>query len=234
MTEKFKGLNQPQILQVEKQITSHNHDEYKLNRTIAGNNIEITVLPTILRPEAMASKLLSDFLDKIDFTGLDVADLGSGTGIQGIVTALNGAENVILSDITSQAVKNSRLNVTNLGLQHKVKVLQSDLFLNYEPNKKFDVIIFNHPFFPTKPIEDLPQTIAMFDEGNLLNRFLEDAKKFLKPSGKIIMPYFSLAGDINDPKIQGEKFGYSVDEEIYSEGVGIQNSTVKICTLTIS
>lgn len=49
----------------------------------------------------------------------------------------------------------------------------------------------------------------------------------------IIMPYFHLAGDTNNPAIQGPKNGYSVAElERFGQTEGLQNGEISIFGLT--
>jgi methylase of polypeptide subunit release factors len=164
----------------------------------------------VLRPEKMVASYLAKylFLNNGLYKDKTVIDIGCGSGIQGIVTGLFGAKHVILSDISKEAVENTSENVRRFNLQDKATVLEGDLFQNIKD--KADIIIFNHPFFPEKPIETIPVSRTMLDDGTLLKRFLTEAKDYLLPQGRIVMPYFHLAGEINDPIIQGPKYGYSV------------------------
>jgi methylase of polypeptide subunit release factors len=163
------------------------------------------------------------------YKGKSVIDIGSGTGIQGIVMSMCGAKNVICSDVSKDAIANTKLNVKNYKLLNKIKVVESDLLNNIRV-QKFDVIVFNHPFFSDGSMrEQLNADFAMLERGSLIHRFFEDAKKFLKKDTVIVMPYFHVAGPINDPAIQAPKHGYDVIER-YSMNVisGLQKGPVSI------
>ena len=205
------ALNKIQQTQIEKQLLEHQHDRYevdiKLNNSLTLNNF--VVYKNVLRPEKMVALSLARFI--FFNSGLEnktVIDIGCGSGIQGIVAGLLGAKKIILSDTSEYALANTKENIHRFNLQSKAMVLKSDLFQNIDT--KADVIIFNHPFFPGKPIESIPISSAMLDDGFLLKRFLTEARKHLLPKGKIIMPYFHLAGETNNPIIQGPKYGYTI------------------------
>lgn len=205
-------LSNQQKLQVEKQLKGHRHGKYsvdiKLTDEFVLNNF--IVYPDVLRPEKMVSLFLARFLFFNNGTYLNkkCLDVGCGSGLQGIVMSLFGAKEVFFSDISENAIENTRENIQNLTTGKKVEVLRSDLFDSLD--QRFDVIVFNHPFFPGKPRENIEVSKAMLDEGGLISRFLEDAKKSLKVGGRIIMPYFDMAGKTNDPKIRGKEYGHIV------------------------
>lgn len=50
----------------------------------------------------------------------------------------------------------------------------------------------------------------MLDEGELILRFLDQARSHVKE--RIIMCHLDLAGDTNNPRVHGPKFGYRVAE----------------------
>jgi methylase of polypeptide subunit release factors len=203
-------LNKIQQAQIKKQLAEHQHNRYEVNINL-GDNLTLNnfaVYENVLRPEKMVALNLARYI--FINGGLEnktVIDIGCGSGIQGIVAGLLGAKKIILSDISKHALENTTENICKFNLQNKAIILESDLFHNID--NKADVIIFNHPFFPSKPIESIPISSAMLDDGFLLERFLTEARKYLLPKGKIIMPYFHLAGETNNPIIQGPKYGYA-------------------------
>jgi release factor glutamine methyltransferase len=226
-------LTPKQKKQVALQLKAHGHSEYKTDIIIAGGLIldNFRVIPNVLRPELMSAMQLAQWLCLNNglYKGKSVIDIGSGTGIQGIVMALCGAKKVMCSDISKDAIENTRLNVKNYKLTNTVKVIESDLFSNIT-NQKFDVIVFNHPFFSDGSMrEQLNADFAMLERGSLIHRFFEDVKEFLKKDTVIVMPYFHVAGPVNDPAIQAPKHGYEVKEK-YSMKVttGLQKGLVSI------
>ncbi len=136
--------------------------------------------------------------------------MGCGSGIQGIIVGLMGAKEIIFSDITKDAVNNTQKNIIQYDLANVSKVYQGDLFSSI-PLTKADIIIFNHPFFDERVIEQEPITIAFYDEGKIIHRFLFDVKEYLKKDGFIFMPFFEFAGTTNNPLIQAPEHGFNVE-----------------------
>jgi len=115
-----------------------------------------------------------------------VLDIGTGTGIQAITSALNGAKKVVAVDINPKAVslakENAKLNKV------KIDIFQSDLFSNIKG--KFDLIIFNAPYLP----KGVPEDPQWSGGKELIERFLKEAKKHLSKGGKILYVFSSLTG----------------------------------------
>ena len=122
-------------------------------------------------------------------------------------------------DINSVAVQNSEHNRDRLGLSN-VSFHRSDVFDNVVG--QFDVIVCNHPFFDSDPIEGEMITRAWFNNGEFIERFFQEAPKYLKKGGKIIMPFFPFAGNKNNPKLHAERLGYKV-ETINDEVIDDEN-----------
>ena len=207
-------LTKEQILQVNKQIKAHKHKNYATNIVLTEGIIikKFKVFEKVLRPEKMNAIFLARWLyfNNGIYKNKVVIDMGCGSGVQGIVCALFGAKNVIFSDIDNSSYKNTLENVNLFGLKNKCEVLEGDLFEKIK--EKADIIVFNHPFFHDDSFERHIKQ-GFLGRGKLIHRFLNDAKSFLKEGGIIIMPYFHLAGEINDPAVQGPKHGYSIKEK---------------------
>lgn len=194
-------------------LKEHRHADYTVNLQLPDLNLRgFHVAKEVLRPEKTSALYLARFLaGRADLLkDRAVLDMGCGSGIQGVVAALSGAKSVLFSDISEQAFKNTEINVARFRIKSRSRVIKGDLFENVY--RKFDVIIFNHPFFPSTPLADEPVTKAWFDEGQLLQRFLEEAPLHLHEGGMIIMPFFEFAGDTNNPYLQGMKQGYTVEQ----------------------
>src|SRR6185503_14615104 len=191
-------LNVKQMQQVLLQIQSHTHAKYEIDIGLSNGNkfAKFIVHPNVVRPEVMTSMVLARYLHTRPhlFRGKRVIDMGCGAGLQGAVMSLGRASHVTFVDVSEAAVKNTAKNIRKFGLK-KTLVLKSNLFKKI--TAVTDVIVFNHPFFPAKPFPKIPISKSMLDEGTLIQRFLIDAKKYLKKGGIIIMPYFDLAGQKN-------------------------------------
>ncbi len=118
-----------------------------------------------------------------------ILDVGCGSGVLSIEARSRGGD-VLSLDIDPAVVKHAKI----LGLN----VLQSDLFENV--SGKFDWILFNPPYLPLDEAEDEESrrvTTGGKHGHELLERFLKDAKKFLKKDGKILLVVSSLTGNVD-------------------------------------
>jgi len=231
----LRMLSGKQRKQVQRQLQLHQHERYTvdipLNETVSEVLNDFVVWPHVMRPECMTSLILAQYLwlNRPHNRKL-VCDMGCGSGIQGITMALSGATYVSCYDIDRSAVANTCENIGSFNVQENCEVLQSDLFAH--SYGKFDLIVFNHPFFPSAPIPQIPVSAAMLDPGTVLDYFLLIARYYLRRGGKILMPFFHLAGLRNNPSRGGNEYRYLVTElarhEITS---GLQQGTVSIYEL---
>lgn len=230
-------LTEIQEKQVQKQLKNHNHETYQVDIELAKDHVlkNFTVYKGVLRPEVVTAYYLAQhlFFSNSIYKNKTCIDMGSGSGIQGIVMGLYGAKKVIFTDIMKPAYENTRQNVEQFNLTDISLCLQGDLFQKVK--EKADIIVFNHPFFPAKPTPEQSITYAMLDQGTLLQRFLDQAKNYLKPNARIIMPYYTMAGKVNNPLQQAPKKGYNVHERFKAKiNKGLQQGEIAISELMIS
>lgn len=207
-------------------IKEYNHRTYYQNFDLGKIHLEDFIVDRyVFNPEKPVTRNLTKWMDdnKDLYQGKTVFDIGCGSGILGIVMALNGAMRVVFSDLSPSAIENTKKNVRKFKVGHKSVIVQGDLFVNNLD--KADVIVFNHPFFLDYIIEDLLLEKPKFEKHVLIHRFLTDAKAHLKKEGCIIMPYLHLAGRGNDPGIQATKHGYVV-EKVFRENIPITKGKV--------
>lgn len=123
---------------------------------------------------------------------LKVLEIGSGSGIHLETLFKLGLkkENIFSVDINKKAVAHCNL----LGFN----CIQSNLFENLKD--KFDLIVFNPPYLPEDYREPCESKIATTGGKNgceVINKFLEQAKNYLEPNGKIFLITSSLTKNIN-------------------------------------
>ena len=133
---------------------------------------------------------------------LNFLEIGTGSGIHLETAKKLGIkkENIFSSDINPKAVS----HCNNLGYN----CIQSNLFEKI--NNKYDIIIFNPPYLPEDKQEpkDSKLNTTGGEKGNeIIIKFLEKAKDYLKKNGKIFLITSSLSEDINF-----EKIGYKTKE----------------------
>ncbi|MBU0637075.1 methyltransferase [Patescibacteria group bacterium] len=165
---------------------------YRVEVKVGDKVIPIDVFPTVFPPRSdysVSSKSVFETFGNLQ--GLEVADIGSGSGIESIVAAMAGANHVDAADINQQAVDCSKHNVEMNGLQNTIEVFYSDLFQNF-PEKKYDLIIANLPIV-NFDAGDSPINQALYDKGfEIHKRLFRDAKKNLIENGIIIFTHANL------------------------------------------
>lgn len=231
--ECLETLSTEQKAQVLQQIRYHlgapPHVDVVLNDVVS---MRLQVGPGVTRP--MSSKGLAQWLwakPKL-FYRRSVLDMGTGCGIQGITCLLGGCECAVLCDVTSSSVECAARNVKGAGLAERSRVVRSDLFEAMTQAQAFDLMVFAQPYFAGLPLPEFEFTRGMLDPGQLLNRFFSEARKFLKPSGCIVMMGWKFAGPVNDPASVGRAHGYEVLESYgYKDPDGIQCGSFEILVL---
>ncbi|MEX1192232.1 MAG: 50S ribosomal protein L11 methyltransferase [Brumimicrobium sp.] len=84
--------------------------------------------------------LFSKILLSLDLNQKSVLDVGTGTGVLGIIASKKGAESIIGTDIEPRAVKNAIENIERNKIEN-FKVLEGDI--DIVPDKTFDFIFAN-------------------------------------------------------------------------------------------
>jgi len=164
-------------------------------------NLELEVLDSVYEP-AEDSFLLAEQISKENLLGKKVLDLCTGSGIQAVIAALQGAE-VTAVDINPKACENVSLNAKKLGVWKKVRVSEGNLFDRVEG--KFNLISFNPPYLPADEIKDI--RVEAEDDGRaLIDRFLNTVDAYLFDDGKALMIQSSLS-NLNKTLKNAEKNG---------------------------
>lgn len=105
-------------------------------------NIKLKIPSKVFKPNT--DSLL--FAKKIRIhPGEMVLEMGTGSGLIGIVAAKLGAGEITAVDINPHALACAKANAIVNRVIDKFRFIKSDLFSNI-PRKKFDVVIFNPPF----------------------------------------------------------------------------------------
>ena len=140
----------------------------------------------------------------------DVLDMGTGSGIQGIAAA-GKAKSVLFADISPEAVECARKNAEISGATAKCRCrfVETDLFEAIPEAEKFDLIIFNPPYLPTKPGERAKGAInSAWDGGRngrkVIDPFLGRFGARLKEGGILLYLDCQLSGTRETKKTLGE------------------------------
>jgi len=233
MKTELPDLNHEQKEQVLKQWDQHQHETIEIDIELSGHGEKLkdfVVHKGVWNPAIVSARYHASYLYYNNtrlYEGKDVLDMGTGTGLMGVVMGIGGAKSVVMSDISKCAVANAKENSKKFKIENKVQVTQGDLFENVSGT--FDFIVFNHPFFGDKPPEGDTIAASMLAPNDLIERFLKEAPKYLNSGGIIMMPYYIKAGESNNPVIQGPKHGFKVDTVFKS----ISNSGLQTGEITI-
>jgi release factor glutamine methyltransferase len=166
----------------------HRHDALVLEE-VAG--MPIIVLPKVFNPKLFwTGEFLARLIDeRLVPRGAAVLDLGTGTGV-GALAAARWAGRVVAVDINPEAQRCARINVLLNRLEDRVEVRGGDLF---EPvaGERFDVILFNPPYYPGLPQGPLDQA---FRAADVAQRFARGLAAHLCPGGYALV-LLSSTGD---------------------------------------
>lgn len=128
--------------------------------------------------------------------GLDVLEVGPGTGAIAVHLARAGAGRVVAIDINPAAVANTRENAERLGLADRVDAREGDVFGALRPDERFGLIFWNVPFgyvdpgFPVTPLQR-----STLDPGyGATRRYVLEGRRWLAPGGRLLMGFSSVIG----------------------------------------
>lgn len=181
-----------------------------LSKNFHYKNLIIELHPEVYEPAEDTFQLLESIEVK---PGMSVLEIGTGCGIIALECAILGA-NVVCTDINPYAVALAKRNYNRNKsfIKGGFEVRKGDLFSIIKNNEKFDVIIFNPPYLPTKKNElvggsgwfDIA-TDGGIDGFSLTKRFISCLSKYLSSSGKAYF-VFSSFSDKKDISLFLSKF----------------------------
>ncbi len=111
-----------------------------------------------------------------------VLDLGTGSGVGAVFAARRGFQTVAV-DINPQAVRCARINALLHGQEERIDVRQGDLF-SPVAGERFDLVLFNPPFFRGEPASDLDRAWRGTD---VLERFATGLPAALAEGGTALL-----------------------------------------------
>lgn len=142
------------------------------------------------RPE---TELLTEEVIKLAHNDRKIFDLCTGSGCIAITVQKKTGTKVLASDISKKALYVAKKNAKNLGAN--VKFVCSNMFENIK--QKFDIIVSNPPYIPTKTCQTLDREVKDFDpiisldggeDGlDFYKIICENAKDYLNKNGKVLL-----------------------------------------------
>jgi len=137
------------------------------------------------------------FAENLSVTrGCKVVDMGTGCGILAVIAAKKAGK-VVAIDVNPCAVKCAKNNAEMNGVGNHVSFIQGDLFAPLRTRKEFDLILFNAPYLPSEENEKDSWMGWAWAGGvsgrNVIDRFLCEAPKHLRPGGEIMLMQSTLS-----------------------------------------
>jgi release factor glutamine methyltransferase len=150
-------------------------------------------LPGVYAPQHDTRTMMRAIRTEAIRPGIDVLDVGTGSGALAVFTARTGAR-VTAVDISRRAVLSARLNAALAGQQ--VTVRRADLA---SLDRTFDVVISNPPYVPVPDGTRSPRGAARaWDAGcdgrAVVDRICDASPALLRPGGVLLMVHSSLCG----------------------------------------
>ena len=133
--EGLKLMNNKQREIVLTQWQKHQHENLEVDYDVSGEGDVLKgfmIKKNVWNPFLASGRYHAHYLFYHNnlFFGKTAIEIGSGTGLMGVVMAKHGAKKVIMSDISLASVENSKDNAKKFGLDKICSVIQGDLFEN--------------------------------------------------------------------------------------------------------
>lgn len=151
-------------------------------------------LPGVYAPQA-DTRLLAHALRREGVSGLDVLDIGTGSGALALYAAHLGAH-VTALDVSRRAVWSTRLNA--LRARRPVTAIRGDLAQSLA-DRCFDLVVSNPPYVPAPdPAAPARGAARAWDAGRdgrlVLDRLCDAAPALLRPHGVLLLVHSALSG----------------------------------------
>lgn len=137
-----------------------------------------------------STKISIAYLGSMDLRGRRFLDMGTGTGSIGIFAATRGAI-VTCCDINRHAVELARENAARNRVT--LEVVESDVF-SALPDRQFDVICFNVPFYPRAPRTPLEAAFFAGPNFETVRAFATGCAAALAPDGTVVVVFSEDSG----------------------------------------
>ncbi len=135
-------------------------------------------------------QLFDKWLSAYDREKESAIDIGVGCGVLTLQMLKHGFNQVCSTDNNPNAIIGLNKKFFNKNLASKINLFHGDLFADC--NSKTELIVFNPPWIPASHNLESLDTAIYYDD-DLFPRFFAEAKKYLKPEGRIVLLFSNLA-----------------------------------------
>jgi release factor glutamine methyltransferase len=165
-------------------------------------SLPFTVTPDVLIPrpetEILVMQLLEAAKDRDAAATLEIADVGTGSGVIALSVAkhLPGCR-VTGIDSSLAALNVARRNSDQLGVGNRVEFVQGDLLANLPTSQQFDIVASNPPYVSQSEFESLSGEVKNYEPRcallagstgtEVIERLIPQAAERLRPHGILFL-----------------------------------------------
>ncbi len=192
----------------------------------------------IPRPE---TETLVETVWKLGIAGSQVLELGTGSGAIAVSLArCNSDWRIVATDLSMKAILVAQENARLHDVIDRISFVQGDLFSAFSRHSKFDWVVSNPPYIPTRDLADLPPGIRQYepilaldggiDGLSVIRRIIAGAYTVLKPGGQLAIEIgYGQSDEVQNLAYETGKYS---DSSIFKDYSGIPR--VFCCSLSAS
>ena len=127
---------------------------------------------------------------------LRIMDMGTGSGVIGIIIAKKTLCEMFCIDISFSATKVAKKNATQFNIENNIKFICSDLFTSLKKERIFDLILANLPYVSQSEWDIVSEDVKTYEPGTALyggedgleiySRFVSELPYYLKKEGHVL------------------------------------------------
>jgi ribosomal protein L3 glutamine methyltransferase len=162
-------------------------------------NYRFYVDPRVIVPRSFLAELIPTFFqpwvdpDQVE----NILELCTGSACLAIMLADAFPQAMVdASDLSSDALAVAERNVRDYELNHRITLIESDVFANIPAGKKYDIILSNPPYVNSQSMENLPEEFLQepsmalaggMDGMDVVRQIIAGAAEHLEPDGVLIV-----------------------------------------------
>ena len=193
-----------------------------------GCEIAVNRHALVPRPETeLLAELGWQFLSTINHQPSTCLDFGTGTGCIAIALAVKRPDAKISAlDFSADALALAKQNAAQNKVAERIEFFRGDGFAALPGKVQFDLIVSNPPYIASAEIDTLQPEVRDFDPRLALDggadgldfyrKLAAEAKKFLKPDGKIMLEFGDGQADAIKKICESEKWIVEAIKDDYS------------------
>ena len=187
-------------------------------------SMNFRVTPDVLIPRPETELLVIRLLDLAKATspegaGLEVADIGTGSGIIAVCAAKHLPQaRVTAVDISPAALQVAQTNAAEHGVSERIAFVEGDLFAAVSAAARFDIVASNPPYVTADEMDQLEPTVRDYEPRTALQagptgmavieRLIPEAAGRLKAGGWLLMEIGHQQGPVVEELLNADgRFG---------------------------